>query len=114
MILKGVWIAFNEKKPRLTQMISFWFNVHSTKTILEIKTGEGKTMIVGMTALYYALQGKKVDVFTSSAPLAETEVLETSSVKKLMNIFRIKLGSNCEKLDDRALAYENQVIYGTA
>jgi hypothetical protein len=29
-------------------------------------------MIVAMTALYYALQGKKVDVFTSSAPLALT------------------------------------------
>jgi hypothetical protein len=29
-------------------------------------------MIVAMTALYFALRGKKVDVFTSSATLAMT------------------------------------------
>jgi hypothetical protein len=29
-------------------------------------------MIVAMTALYYAMRGKKVDVFTSSSALATT------------------------------------------
>lgn len=65
MIL-GVYGTFGKKIPRTTQLICFWTNIHTRKTILEVKTGEGKTMIVAMTALYYALRGKKVDVFTSS------------------------------------------------
>lgn len=72
VIMKGVWIAFDRKKPRIAQLISLWLNIFSPKTILEIKTGEGKTMIVAMTALYFALRGKKVDVFTSSSALAKT------------------------------------------
>jgi hypothetical protein len=39
IIMKGVYLTFNGKIPRYTQLISFWFNLHSKKTILEIKTG---------------------------------------------------------------------------
>jgi len=73
IMMKGVWLAFEKKVPRSHQMICLWFNIHSKKTILEVKTGEGKTMIVALTALFYALRGKKVDVFTSSSTLAMTE-----------------------------------------
>lgn len=66
ILILGVYATFGKKIPRTTQLICFWLNIHSQKTILEVKTGEGKTMIVAMTALYYALRGKKVDVFTSS------------------------------------------------
>ena len=37
-IAKGVWVAFS-KVPRYHQMICLWFNLHSNKTILEVKTG---------------------------------------------------------------------------
>jgi hypothetical protein len=54
-------------------------------------------MIVAMTALYYALRGKKVDVFTSSATLATTEasVRENSSVRQFYTLFGISLNENC-------------------
>jgi preprotein translocase subunit SecA len=73
ILMKGAEIAFGGKIPRFHQMICLWLNVHLCKTILEVKTGEGKTMIASLTALYFALRGKKVDVFTSSAALAMTE-----------------------------------------
>lgn len=65
IMVNAVWVA-HKKIPRKHQMICLWLNMHSSKTILEVKTGEGKSMIVAMTALYFALRGKKVDVFTSS------------------------------------------------
>jgi preprotein translocase subunit SecA len=114
IMMVAIWIAFDKKTPRYTQLISFWFNTHSNKTILEIKTGEGKTMIVAMTALYYALRGKKVDVFTSSSALATTETRADSSVRKFFELFNITLGNNCQIGESRAKVYENQVIYGTS
>jgi preprotein translocase subunit SecA len=94
VMVKAVWLSFN-KIPRCHQMICLWFNLHSKKTILEVKTGEGKTMVVAMTALYFALRGKKVDVFTSSSTLAQTETKPDSLTRKLFNIFDISLADNC-------------------
>jgi len=49
-----------------------------------------------MTALYYALRGKKIDVFTSSSNLALTETKGNTSVRKLYALFDITLGTNCD------------------
>jgi preprotein translocase subunit SecA len=95
ILMKGAEIAFEGKVPRYHQMICLWLNVHSSKTILEVKTGEGKTMIAALTALYFALRGKKVDIFTSSAALAMTETQPDSSVSKLFALFKISLGDVC-------------------
>lgn len=95
VMMKAVYFAFEGKTPRYHQMVCLWLNVHTKKAILEVKTGEGKTMIVALTALYYALRGKKVDVFTSSETLAMTETGPSSSVRKLLSIFHISLGDLC-------------------
>lgn len=63
----GVKVAFNNKIPKATQIISLLLTISNQQgAILEIKTGEGKTMIIAMVALYYALLNKKVDIITSS------------------------------------------------
>ena len=63
----GVKVAFNNKIPKATQIISLLLTISDQQgVILEIKTGEGKTMIIAMVALYYALLNKKVDIITSS------------------------------------------------
>lgn len=95
--MKGAEFAFDGKIPRYHQIICLWLNVHSKKTILEVKTGEGKTMIVALTALFFALRGKKVDVFTSNAALAMTETQKDSCVRKLFTIFKISLGDICSE-----------------
>jgi preprotein translocase subunit SecA len=68
-----------------------------------------------MTALYFALRNKKVDVFTSSSNLAMTETNHDSSVRKLFNIFDISLADVCrDRLSQRHRPYTCQVIYGTS
>jgi preprotein translocase subunit SecA len=63
----GVKVAFNNKIPKATQIISLLLTISNQQgVILEVKTGEGKTMIIAMVALYYALLNKKVDIITSS------------------------------------------------
>lgn len=52
-------------------------------------------MIVAMTALYYALRGKKVDVITSSEALATTETKPESNVRKFYTLFGVSLDENC-------------------
>jgi preprotein translocase subunit SecA len=73
-------------------------------------------MIVAMTALYHALRGKKVDIFTSSAVLAETETRPGTEVYSFYKLFGITVGNNCSSLDEETSmkAYKNQVIYGTS
>ena len=73
-------------------------------------------MIVAMTALFYALIGKKVDVFTSSATLATTETRPGCEVYELFKLFGITLSSNCqeEKMMNPKNVYNCQVIYGTS
>lgn len=43
--------------------------------IEEIKTGEGKTIVIAFLAVIYCLKGKKVDILTSSPVLAERDSL---------------------------------------
>lgn len=41
--------------------------------LMQVATGEGKSTIVSALAILYALQGKKVDIFTSNSVLAERD-----------------------------------------
>ena len=68
-----------------------------------------------MTALYFAIRGKKVDVYTSSSNLAMTETNPDSSVRKLFDIFNISLTDVCrDRFTKPHRPYAFQVIYGTA
>lgn len=76
----------------------------------EIKTGEGKSFIVAVTALLYSLYNYKVDIVTSSAVLATRDQEE---VKELFQIFDVSLGHCCHTdMDKRKKCYENMVVYG--
>jgi len=63
----GINIAYEGKSPKITQLLSLLLTITYDKgIILEVKTGEGKTMILAMIALYYCLFGCKVAIITSS------------------------------------------------
>ena len=81
--LISVMIKVNGKifryKPRETQIIAvlfFLFKQKNSGLIQEILTGEGKTIIISFLAVIKALQGKKVDILTSSTVLAERDANE--------------------------------------
>jgi preprotein translocase subunit SecA len=66
-------------KVRDIQIISFLLAIEKNNNmgrLLEINTGEGKTLITQLICAYYALQGRNVDVVTSSSVLARRDSLE--------------------------------------
>ena len=62
--------------PRKTQIITLLLLLNNNKNkglIAQVKTGEGKSLIIMFLATLKALQGKKVDILTSSPVLAERD-----------------------------------------
>lgn len=74
-------IIENEKlynqTPRLIQIICLLYYLEGFKNqyglILEVLSGEGKTLIISFLALYFAIFGKKVDTLINSPVLAERD-----------------------------------------
>ena len=76
--------------PRLIQIICLLYYLEGYKEayglILEVLTGEGKTLTISLLALYLSFLGNKVDILTSSPVLAERDA---KNRKKLFNHFEI-------------------------
>ena len=80
-----------KQTPRVVQIISLLYFVEGYiqhfNLILEILTGEGKTLTISFLALYLAILGNNVDILTSSPVLAERDAKDR---KKFYNLFGIK------------------------
>lgn len=76
--------------PRAIQIICLLFYLDGYKKeynlILEVLTGEGKTLTISFLALYLAVIGEKVDILTSSPVLAQRDAKDR---EKLYNRFGI-------------------------
>ncbi|CAF1374953.1 unnamed protein product [Rotaria sordida] len=80
--------------------------------LLQVATGEGKSTIISILAVFYALQGKTVDIITSSPVLAERDAKEKA---KFYNMFDL----SCSHNNDRAVylsgpkaCYKKEIVYG--
>ena len=66
--------------PLNTQLVSYCLLVTQRKNdngrLLEILTGEGKSCVIAMVAATYALQGRTVDIVTSSPVLSQRDADE--------------------------------------
>jgi preprotein translocase subunit SecA len=109
--------------PRVIQIICLLFYLEGYKEkynlILEVLTGEGKTLTISFLALYLAVIGNKVDILTSSPILAQRDSKER---KEFYNLF----GISCDfcKLDSKNDAnlfggkekqfecYKANIVYG--
>jgi hypothetical protein len=81
--------------------------------LAQMKTGEGKSIVVAAIAIIKALQGKKVDVMTSSPVLAVQGALEKED---LFQMFTLSVNHNI-MLDYRKgpkECYESDIVYGDA
>ena len=77
--------------------------------IAQVNTGEGKSIINTLLALYVAAEGKCVDIITSEESLS---IRDQAKFKNFFNSFGIKSSHIC----DRELTKEHfsgQIIYGT-
>src|SRR6202044_1181615 len=71
---------------RPTQQFALKQLISSQKRLAEIKTGEGKSLIVAMLAVLCALKGKKIDIVTSSSELAKRDAEEQQPFYELFGL----------------------------
>ena len=119
IIVVGVSASMN-MSPYLIQCLSVSFfllhycEIKNKKTELkgklaQIKTGEGKSLIIAMLSLANALIGNFVDVITSTHYLAERD---QKKFKQLYSLFGIS-SSNIIKSNPSKSDYNGIIIYGT-
>jgi len=103
--------------PRKIQIISLLFMIYhnnSNGLMEEVKTGEGKSLIIMFEATLKALEGKKIDILTSSPVLAERD---SKMFKKFYETFGLTCdychedGENNKNLNYKC--YEADIVYGT-
>ena len=110
------WMLFTSATlmqiPYNTQIVSVLLFLQTTKKGLlqQVKTGEGKTLIVGFLAAAKALLGYKVDVVSSNRDLAKDG---RDKCHKFFRILGLKAAVNCEEDDDtNQQAYNSHIVYG--
>ena len=102
--------------PRVIQIICLLYYLEGYKgnynLILEVLTGEGKTLTISFLALYLSIVGNKVDILTSSPVLAERDAKER---KRFYNRFgiscdfcRFDSGNNENQFE----CYKADIVYG--
>ena len=102
--------------PRYTQLISLFYFINKKENsglIQEIKTGEGKSLIIAFLAVYNNLiKSKKIDILTSSIVLAERDC---NLYREFYNVFNIKTDYCRDELDPSKtfkLCYSTDILYG--
>ena len=105
-ICKGFW-------PWNTQIVSYClmvaYKAKNKGRLLEILTGEGKSCVIAMVAATYALQGRTVDIVTSSPVLSQRDADEWREFYKIMGL---DSGSNVNTKED-SQCYKCPIVYGT-
>jgi hypothetical protein len=97
--------------PRDAQMMAVLLSLQGDKgRLLEVATGEGKTLIVAMLAILKAMSGKTVDIVTSSTVLAQRDAEQNAP---LYTVFGFESAHNCAG-DESALiqSYTKPILYG--
>ncbi|MGH0152719.1 UNVERIFIED_CONTAM: hypothetical protein FKN15_023203 [Acipenser sinensis] len=80
--------------------------------LLEVATGEGKSCIIAMFAVFRVLKGEKIDIVSSSSVLSERDAKDW---KDFYSLFNITVDTNTDKTEDedRNRCYGSDVVYGT-
>lgn len=104
-LFKGLRLRDTQKMAILVLLTT------GNNSLLQVSTGEGKSLIVVATAILKSLRSQNVDIITSSTVLAKRDA---ESMEKLFGYFQITVGHNCQaKVEERREVYsKNRVIYG--
>ena len=101
--------------PLNTQLVSYCVLVSGKAKnkgrLLEILTGEGKSCVIAMVAATYALQGRTVDIVTSSPVLSHRDAEEW---RNFYTTLKLGVGCNVEdKTEEDSQCYKCSIVYGT-
>lgn len=113
VIMQGIFIK-RGYWPRSIQVLSLLCLLNPIEDkgrLMQINTGEGKTIIVAMLATIKALKGHMVDIVTSSSELAKPQANELES---FYNIFGLTSSHNSEDTVDKNTRYKANIVYGAA
>ena len=115
-------MGYEPRDVQLIAVITFFSSNQPTgqmpRRMGQISTGEGKTLISALVAIYHVLshwnEDKHVNIITSSPVLAEANI---SEIGWLFEAFEVSVSNNCDQIcsnDDkiRRERYNNDVIYG--
>ncbi|CAF1048452.1 unnamed protein product [Rotaria sp. Silwood1] len=114
VIIQGVYI-FKQVRPRDIQILSLLLFIESKHKnrgrLAQICTGEGKSIIVAMLAVYLSLASseKYVDIITTSEILAQRDAQEFAPFYQMFNL---TVGHNCRDPSETP-NYRFDIIYGT-
>lgn len=99
--------------PYNTQVLALLGLIHHPAKlrgkIAQVRTGEGKSTIIAMLALFYACQGLTVDVVSSSRYLSQRD---EEKYRHYFKTFSIQTSHLCTDLPT-AINFKGQVIYAT-
>ncbi|CAF1411613.1 unnamed protein product [Adineta steineri] len=119
LILYTWSIANKPQFPKDTQIIALLLFIHSQeKGLLEqVRTGEGKTLIVGIAAAFFALCGNAVDIVSSNRDLA---IDGEKKCRSFFQLLKIESGHICSEDDDvnrqsyrpDLSTYQGNIVYG--
>ena len=97
-------------EPRREQMqAAHWLQ---QRTIVEMETGEGKTLAVAMAAIQHATQGHRTFIATANDYLASRDASEMSP---FLECFGLKASALCasQAQEARCRTYSADIVYGT-
>ncbi|KAJ8342052.1 hypothetical protein SKAU_G00319800 [Synaphobranchus kaupii] len=106
-------IAGGKWWPRGTQMAGWCFlALTDNGKLLQMGTGEGKSVVVAMFAALRALRGEKVDVVSSSSVLCQRDAEECADFFSYFGL-TVDTNTNKTKNTDRKKCYQKDIVYGT-
>lgn len=100
--------------PYHTQLLSFLSIIRPQENnkgrVAQIRTGEGKSLIVAMLAAYLCYQNRFVDIISSANYLAKRDQQKSADFFKLLNVTSAHI---CYENPERK-HFDAQVLYGTS
>ena len=110
VIIRG-WQILYGYPPRLTQILTIliMINSNSNGLLMQVLTGEGKSLIVAILAVIKWLQGHTVDIVTSAEHLAERDAKEMSD---FYSLFGLSVSNNKDLSHGFKKCYSDDIVYG--
>ncbi|CAF3818732.1 unnamed protein product, partial [Rotaria sp. Silwood1] len=115
-VVKRAIFLHNTKQqfePRATQILSLLLMLNASEAniarLAQIKTGEGKSVIIAMFAAIKALNGNKVDIVTTSPLLAKRDAENKNRFYTMLNL---TVAEN-SGMSSTKPCYTNDIVYGS-